>query len=315
MEDLSFSDQDGVSRSISDTPPNHYGLKIQSFSLLAKNNIDKYTSSEFEAGGYKWKLVVHPNGNKNKDINDHLSIYLMISEESNSLGPGWEIRAVFRLFLLDQNRDAYLTLQDTVRNGRRFHKMKPECGFDKFLPLATFKDPANGYLVDDSCVFGAEVYVCLEKLTGKGESLSMVKDPIIYKNTWRIGSFSGLSEECVDSKPFIAADRKWKIQIYPRGKGSGVDNYISLYLTLAEPQNLLPACKIYAEFTLRILDQVNRNHYFGTANYWFSSSNSTCGWPRFVSRSYFNMLSSGLVLKDVCIVEAEIKVHGVANSL
>ncbi|KAI3469199.1 hypothetical protein Pfo_025862 [Paulownia fortunei] len=313
MADLSFPEQ-GVSRSISDTPPNHYILKIQLFSQLTNNKIERYISSDFEAGGHKWKLALHPNGNKNKDITDHISLYLVIAE-ANSLGPGWEIRAVFRLFLLDQNKDSYLTLQDTAENGRRFHGMKLEWGFDKFVPLTAFKDPANGYLVDDTCVFGAQVYVCREKVTGKGECLSMIKDAISYKNTWRIDNFSSLTEECVDSKTFSAADRKWKIQLYPRGKGSGIDSYISLYLTLAEPENLLPASKIYAEFTLRILDQLNRNHYYGTANYWFSASNSTCGWPRYVSHGYFNMSTSGLLVKNICLVESEVKVHGVANAL
>lgn len=56
------------------------------------------------------KLLLHPNGNKNKGVSDHISLYLVLVEP-NSLGPAWEIRAVFRLFLLDQNNDCYLTLQ------------------------------------------------------------------------------------------------------------------------------------------------------------------------------------------------------------
>ncbi|KAL3812224.1 hypothetical protein ACJIZ3_013492 [Penstemon smallii] len=315
MADLSFHDQDGgVSRSSSDTPPSHYIVTIKLFSQITKNNIDKYTSSDFQAGGYKWKLVLHPDGNKSKGITDHISMYLVIAE-GNSLPPGWEIRAVFRLFLLDQNRDIYLTLQDTAEKGRRFHGMKLESGFDKFIPQVAFKDSANGYLVNDTCIFGAEVYVCQEKHIGKGESLAMIKDAISYKNTWRIENFSSLTEECVDSKPFNAADHKWKIQLYSMGKGSGTGSYISMYLTLAEPQNLPPASKIYAEFTLRILDQLNRNHYFGKANYWFSTSNATCGWPRFVSHGYFNLATVGLLVKNVCLVEAEVTVHGVTNAL
>lgn len=43
-----------LARSISEAAPSHYTLKIQSFSLLTKNDIDKYESGEFEAGGYKW---------------------------------------------------------------------------------------------------------------------------------------------------------------------------------------------------------------------------------------------------------------------
>lgn len=92
-----------------------------------------------------------------------------------------------------------LDLLDTAESGRRFHRLKLEWGFDKFIPLAAFKDTAKGYLVDDTCVFGAEIYVHREKLTGKGECLSMVKDAIAYKNTWRIVDFSSLTEECLES--------------------------------------------------------------------------------------------------------------------
>ncbi|KAL3834047.1 hypothetical protein ACJIZ3_008783 [Penstemon smallii] len=315
MADLSFLDNDGgVSRLVSDTPPNHYIVTVKSFSQLTKNNVEKYTSSDFHAGGYKWNLVLHPNGNKSKGITDHISLYLVIAE-GNSLPPGWEIRAIFRLFLLDQNKDIYLTLQDTAEEGRRFHGTKLESGFDKFIPQIAFNNSANGYLVNDTCVFGAEVYVCQEKHIGKGESLAMIKDAISYKHTWRIENFSSLTEECVDSKTFNSADHKWKLQLYPNGKGSGAGSYISMYLTLAEPQNLPPASNIYAEFTLRILDQLNRNHQIGTSNYWFSASNATHGWGRFISHDYFSWASAGFLVKNICIVEAEVTVHGVANAL
>lgn len=45
----------GVLISVSDSPPTHYSVKIQLFSMLAeKNSEDVYESGEFEAGGYKW---------------------------------------------------------------------------------------------------------------------------------------------------------------------------------------------------------------------------------------------------------------------
>ncbi|CAI9779703.1 unnamed protein product [Fraxinus pennsylvanica] len=287
-------------------------MKIQLFSLLANKNTEAYHSSDFEAGGYKWNLVVYPNGNKDKGITDHISVYLVMTQVE-SLNPGWEIHATFRLFLLDQNKDNYFTLEDVA--GKRFHKMKLEYGFDKFVPLTLFNDPAKGYLVNDTCVFGADVYVTQEKLTGKGEILSLVKDPISYKHTWKIDNFSTLTDEYLDSKPFNAADQTWKIQVYPKGKGGGKDIYISLYLALAEPQKLSPATKMYTKFTLRILDQINGRHDAGTATHWYSASNSSCGWPRFTSISFFKMQSAGLLVKNSCIVEAEVTVNGMTNEL
>ncbi|PIM98004.1 Ubiquitinyl hydrolase 1 [Handroanthus impetiginosus] len=144
---LSFSAQHGsivflpnymysLSRSTSETPPTHYILKIDSFSLLTTNNIERYTSAELEAGAYDWKSVLHPNGNKNKGVTDHISLYLPLTSPPTTLG--WEVIA------------------RGSKNGRRFHGLKVEEGFDKFMFHVASKDPANGYLVDDTCVFGAE---------------------------------------------------------------------------------------------------------------------------------------------------------------
>ncbi|KAM1086425.1 hypothetical protein ACFX2B_011932 [Malus domestica] len=57
----------------------------------------------------------------------------------------------------------------------------------------------------------------------------MVKDPIMYKNIWRIHNFSKLDGESYDSKVFAAGDQKWKIQLYPKGKGNGVGTHLALY--------------------------------------------------------------------------------------
>ena len=34
----------------------HYTVKIKSFSLLAKNSMERYETGEFESGGYKWYI-------------------------------------------------------------------------------------------------------------------------------------------------------------------------------------------------------------------------------------------------------------------
>ncbi|CAL5338024.1 unnamed protein product [Camellia sinensis] len=292
-----------VSRSTSDAPPAHYMIKIQLFSLLTTNNIERYDSGDFEAGGYKWKLALYPSGNKSKGIKDHLSLYLVMAEGS-PVHPGWEVQAVFRLFVLNQNKDTYLVLEDTPGKGKRFHRMKLEWGFDQFIPLKTFNNPSNGYLVNDTCVFGAEVFVCKEQNTGKGECLSMVKDAITYKNTWKIDNFSRLDKECYDSKAFSAGDLQWKIQLYPKGKGSGME---------AEPSTLPFGSKIFADVALRILDQMKAKHHSGKANYWFSSTRQECGGDRFITLGHFNQPNTGFLVKDSCWVEAEITIHGMAN--
>ncbi|KAF5783350.1 putative ubiquitinyl hydrolase 1 [Helianthus annuus] len=298
----------GALRSTSEAPPTHYILNIQQFSSLTKHNVERYESNEFEAGGYKWKLVIHPNGNKSKKAGEFVSVYLAMAN-TTSLAPGWEVYAAFKIFLLDQNNDIYLKLEDERTNGRRFHRLRTEWGFDQFMSLKEFGDSNNGYLLEDNCVFGAEVFVRKERSKGKTESLSLVKDAVSYKHTWRISNYSKVNADCENSNVFNVGDHKWKVQLYPNGKG-GIGGYISLKLALAEPEKLPSGTKILAEFTLRMLDQLDTRHYYGKASYWFSASNPEWGWQRFITHGTFFQTNRGLMFKDVCCIEAEVAIHG-----
>ncbi|KAK6254311.1 MATH/TRAF domain - like 10 [Theobroma cacao] len=309
------SNPDELARSISEAAPSHYTLKIQSFSLLTKNDIDKYESGEFEAGGYKWKLILHPGGNKSRNVKEHLSFYLTLADASFLFRNNWEVHAYFRLFLLDQRSDNYLIVHDATGKARRFHRLKYQWGFDQFIPIRTFNDVSNGYLLDDSCVFGAEVFVTKETSSGKGECLSMVKDAISSKHVWKIENFSILESEYHESQEFFAGDQKWKIQLYPKGRRHGSGTHISLYLTLADSATLTAASKIFAEFTLRIQDQQQSRHIAGKVSHWFSASSPESGWAKFASLVYFHHSGTGCLVKDICIVEAEVTVNAIANSL
>ncbi|KVH89716.1 MATH-like protein [Cynara cardunculus var. scolymus] len=294
--DVTQGDQHGVLRSTSEAPPAHYILNIQQFSSLTKHDVGRYESSEFEAGGYKWKLVVHPNGNKSKKVGEFLSVYLAMAEPT-SLPPGWEVYATFRIFLLDQNNDNYLKLEDAMSKGRRFHRLRTEWGFDRFIDLKEFSDSSNGYLLEDDCVFGAEVFVCKERSKGKTECLSMVKDAVAFKNTWKISSYTKIMNTDSESSNIfiVGGDHKWKIKLYPNGK-KNIGNYITLNLALADPASLPSGTKILVEFTLRI--------------YWFSASKPEWGWNRFITHGTFFQTNRGLLYRDVCSIEAEVAIHG-----
>ncbi|KAJ1382227.1 TRAF-like [Sesbania bispinosa] len=200
--------KDGISRFISDAPPAHYIMKIQSFSFLTKNSIERYESGEFEAGGYKW-----------------------------------------------------------------------------------------------------------ERSSGKGESFVMMKDGTPYKHLWRIDNFpTKLGSECLVSKPFTAGKYNWVIKLYPNGKDSGVGNYFSLYLALAEPTTLPPSSKIYAYIILRILDQKYGDHYNGKANYWVSASRHEIGYSRYVLISKITQ-NNAYMVNGTSFVEAEVTILGVVDEL
>ncbi|XP_062099876.1 ubiquitin C-terminal hydrolase 13-like isoform X2 [Humulus lupulus] len=133
-----------------DAMPSHHLLKIKSFSTLSKLPIEKF-SNDFEAGGYKWNFSIYPNGDKSKDGEDYISVYLEIVETS-ILPAGWEVNAIFNFFLFNQIRDKYVGPQDAI--VRRFHCMKKQWGIVKFIDLEMFNNPCNGYLVNDTCSFG-----------------------------------------------------------------------------------------------------------------------------------------------------------------
>lgn len=52
-----------------------------------------------------------------------------------------------------------------------------DLGFTQLLPLDTFKDDSNGYLVNDSCEFGVEVLIVNEQDI-KSEGLSPINDDL-----------------------------------------------------------------------------------------------------------------------------------------
>ncbi|KAI8024627.1 Ubiquitin carboxyl-terminal hydrolase 12 [Camellia lanceoleosa] len=248
----------GILRSLRDVSPAHYTLKMESFSLFLNSKIENYESGVFEAGGYKWKLSLYPKGNMKRNVNGHISLYLAIAD-TKTLPLGWEVNVNFKLFVFDHIRDKYLAIQDAEGEIKRFHRMKTEWGFDQLLPLDTFTDPSNGYLLDDCCVFGVEVFVI--KYNGKGECASMMKDPVKNTFTWNISKFSAIDKDFLFSEEFVVGGHKWKLWFYPKGKANAKWKSASLFLVLADSETLPSERKLYAEYKLRIKDQVKGNHF------------------------------------------------------
>ena len=102
-----------------------------------------------------------------------------------------------------------VNLNNSDANGRvrRFHNLKTEWGFAQLISHDTFNDPSNGYLVDDSCVFGVEVFVI--EATCKGESLSMIYEPQSNYFTWKIDNFTNLKDEEYYSEHFTVKGQRW----------------------------------------------------------------------------------------------------------
>ncbi|KAK4551567.1 hypothetical protein RGQ29_032333 [Quercus rubra] len=323
--------------------PAHYLLKIQSYSLLCETGVEKYDSAVFEVGGHKWRLSLYPKGNLKMNGTGHISIYLSIVDTEKS-PLGWEVNASFKLFVYDQIRDKFLTTQDVEGAIRRFHDIKTEWGFDKFLPLDSFNVISNGYLVNDCCVFGAEIFVhersakrecdccvfgeeifvhersakrecdcCVfgaeifvHERSAKRECLTMMKEPPNRIMTWKIENFSRKDRVLYASQIYVVGELKWKILIYPNGFYNEAPKAISVFLDSVDC--VAPDYKIFVDFKLRIRDQINNEHAEKRAKHWFSASSYDWGFSQLLSRKDLEDASKGFLVEDTLIVEAEIMV-------
>ncbi|KAI9197880.1 hypothetical protein LWI28_006004 [Acer negundo] len=64
----------GVER---DIQPAHFTLKIESYSSLLEvlnGKDERYETGNFDAGGYKWKLILYPQGNEAYERKNHISL-------------------------------------------------------------------------------------------------------------------------------------------------------------------------------------------------------------------------------------------------
>ncbi|WRX08335.1 MATH/TRAF domain - like 1 [Theobroma cacao] len=296
----------GIRRTIRDFPPAHYLFKVESFSLLAKTGVDKYESDVFEAAGHKWRLSLYPNGDNKSDGSGFISLYLVIDETEN-LPHTWEVNVSFRLFMLDQIRDKYLTIEDADGAVKRFHWMKTEWGFAQLLSLESFNNTSNGYLIGDCCIFGAEVF--LMERNCKWECLSMIKEPEDNTITFKMDNFSKLDKKYYESSIAAAACAFWpyrKLTVYPKGNVKFKGKALSLFLELVEAEKLPPKRKVYAEYKLRVRNQINGNHMEFTVERWFSATSVNWGYPQFIALKLLHDASKGYIVYDSLIVEAEI---------
>ncbi|XP_058189026.1 MATH domain and coiled-coil domain-containing protein At3g58410-like [Rhododendron vialii] len=304
-----------ISRSLRNIPPAHYLLRIESFSLLSQMMLDaevqNYESDVFEASGYKWKLSLYPTGDEESKGEGHISLYLVITE-TNDLPLGWEVYVNFKLFVFDHIQDKYMTVQDANGKVRRFHAMKTEWGFPQLLPLSTFTEAANGYLIRDTSVFGAKVFVV--NSTGRGERLNIMKERS-NTHTWKIDKFSSRHEKCFSSDVFTLADRKWKIRLYPKGDSSKKDKFLSLFLELDDPETFPFERKTYANYKLRIRNQYNSNHEECGGSRCFCAPCFSRGSSAFLPLTDLNDASKGFLVHDTLIVEAKVTASSTVKNL
>ncbi|KAL8048871.1 hypothetical protein ABFX02_07G095200 [Erythranthe guttata] len=288
-----------------DAPPTHLLIKIESFSLLENNiEFDKYVTKEFKAGKYKWRLIIYPNGEDNGGDNDHVSVNLAMVATS-SMPANWEINVMFNIFILNHNSGNYLCSART----RRFHAMKMEWGFSKFISKKILCDPSKGFLVNGNCVFGAEVFVLKSKAVTECLSLKNVVTP--YKGNWNISKFSKRGGVW-RARTISVGGYKWEIWVYPKGDWIGSGRDVSVYLYNVTP---FLSERIKARFTIWFENHFSKEciKRTGDSNFWFTNSTRAWGWSSFAEIATINDPSKGFVLNDSCLINIELSIQAIAK--
>ncbi|PWA52381.1 TRAF-like protein [Artemisia annua] len=117
--------------------------KIENFSC---HEVERLYSDVFMVGGYKWRVVIYPGGNKV----EHLSMYLDVADSTTSP------YVHFSLAVINQKRNNLTVRKDALH---QFHGRENDWGFASFMPLSDLYDPNKGYLVNDTCYIEADVAV------------------------------------------------------------------------------------------------------------------------------------------------------------
>ncbi|KAL5791487.1 hypothetical protein ACOSP7_000081 [Xanthoceras sorbifolium] len=248
----------------------------------------------------KEKLSIYPTGDESKNGKGHISIFL---ELDTSLAVGSDVNVTVNLFVFNHFEDKYFSFQDG--RVRRYHALKKTWGIAKFIDIETFSNPEKGYLLDDTCVFGAEIFVI--KSSFKSERLSMMNEPSTYFQTWKFTKFSSLSSDTCSGN---FGCYNWYIWLYPDGTGKSKGNSISVFLCTSKSK--IPAdTKLFTKFILRVKDQTDENRNVKIEdNHLYSPYNYSSGWVEFLSLAKLQDPKMGFLVDDTLIIEAEVTLLG-----
>ncbi|KAL0927911.1 hypothetical protein M5K25_002134 [Dendrobium thyrsiflorum] len=299
--DRTDSKTSGGDFTVKDSSAYDFLWTIKSFSKLPTGNESKQTSGRFEAKGYSWKLTLYPNGNI---VNGQISLYLMLSRAASH-----PTEAVFKvsyeLFLFNQKTGSTLS-----QKGENLVQVQDEMGFRNLIDLKSFKESSNGYLPNESCMFGVKIFQVIPIQTNT-ECLQPV-EKISHEHTWRIENFSKIDKKKSHERKFTAGDYLWSIVIHPEGDHKSdikvKEKNVSLYLYYNGSIYDGSSTKVSAEFSLTIIDQIGGNHKKKTYTEVFKCAHPGWGRKDFISHKDFNDPTLGFIVNDTCIIEAKVAV-------
>ncbi|PON39157.1 E3 ubiquitin-protein ligase SIN-like [Trema orientale] len=201
--------------------------------------------------------------------------------------------------------------------------MRNRWGVTKFIDIDSFYDPSNGYLINDTCIFGAEVFVI--KTTCKDECLTMLSQPeLTCKYIWKFDGFWTKSgDKWYESDFFVGGDCKWRVLFKPNVFADKEGGEIGVGLEL-DSSTLSPNASLLVNYVFRLMDQTeSEKHYeIKDTEEFFSSSyikdgieqytsgklSFTLRVDNFISLTKFKDPKLGFLVNNTCILEVEIDV-------
>ncbi|KAL8195261.1 hypothetical protein R6Q57_025664 [Mikania cordata] len=249
------------------------------------------------------RLDLHPNND------GHVSLHVVICD-TGSASKGWDVCVDVSFFVYDHIQNNYVTFQDVNGHRTRFNEKMTTWGFDKLISTESFMESKNGYLFNDSCVFGVEIFA-VPQFTRLDRCLLMTKPlPTMNAFTWTINKFSDLTDEVVYSDIFKVGKVKWKLLLYPKGKNSGEGTHLSIYLGVHDVSSFPDGWKLYAKFNLRVRNQCSKSDKEKETDNWFCNSAQDWGYSSYMLLSELSNSETGFLLNDNLMVEAKISVMG-----
>lgn len=139
-----------------------------------------------------------------------------------------------------------------------------------------------------------------------------MKDEIFEKFSWKIENFSRLNTNELYSNPFVLGGYPWRILMFP--KGNDVDNSLSIYLEAMQTANMSKGWSRDVKFKLLVFNQINANMTITReTNHELNASQKNWGFHTFTSLAQLHDPNNGFIVKDVCIVGAEVLVCKVTH--
>ncbi|PSR74161.1 hypothetical protein PHLCEN_2v10117 [Hermanssonia centrifuga] len=141
-------------------------FKVSSWRLTNWKKLEKkITSSEFECGGHKWRILLFPFGNSNAPPNDTVSVYLDYADPKRA-PEGWHACAQFALVISNPHDPTIYTVSHA---HHRFIAEECDWGFTRFSELRKLFSIQEGHsrpTIEDDCADVSVFVRVLEDPTG-----------------------------------------------------------------------------------------------------------------------------------------------------